>query len=48
MVISTLYLTGTAANVQHQHAPTRVVCAGQRKCPALTSTVRWWLLGIAS
>ncbi len=38
MVISTLYLPGTAANVQHQHAPARGVCTGQKKCPAMAST----------
>jgi hypothetical protein len=48
MVISTLYLPGTAANVQHQHEPARGVCAGQEKRSAMTSTIRWWLLVIAS
>jgi hypothetical protein len=47
MIISTLYLPATTANVQHQPAPTRSVCASQTDCPAMTSTVRWWLLGIA-
>jgi hypothetical protein len=47
MVISTFYLPGSAANIQYQYAPTGGVYAGQRKSSAMTSTVRWWLLGIA-
>jgi hypothetical protein len=47
VVTSSLYLSGTErVNVQPQHAPPKS-CAGQTKCPAITSTVRWWLLGIA-
>lgn len=39
MVLSTLYLPGTTANVQHQHAPTGGFYAGQRECPVMTDTV---------
>jgi hypothetical protein len=47
MVISTLYLPATTANIQHQPAPTGGVCAGQGNYPGMTSTVRWWLLVVA-
>jgi hypothetical protein len=48
MVISTLYLPETAANVQYQEAPARGVCADQKKCSAMTGTARWWFPVIAS
>ena len=48
IVISILYLLGTTANVQHQHAAARGVCARQTEASVMTSAVRWWLLPIAS
>jgi hypothetical protein len=44
MVIFTLYLPGTAANVQHQHAAIRGVCTDQKNRLAITGTVRRQLL----
>jgi hypothetical protein len=40
MVISTLYLPETAANIQYQYALTRGVWAGQAEHSAMTGTVR--------
>jgi hypothetical protein len=40
MIISTLYLPGTAANVQYESAPTRGVSAAHTRCPGMISIVR--------
>ncbi len=47
MIVSTVYLPGTTVNVQHQHALTRSICAGHKRCPCMIGTVRWWFLVIA-
>ena len=40
MVMSVLYLPETAANVRHQHVPSRSACAGQTNCSVMTGAVR--------
>jgi hypothetical protein len=40
MIISTLYLPETTANVRHQRVPSRSVCAGQMNCSVMTGTVQ--------
>jgi hypothetical protein len=40
MIVSTLYLPGTATNVQYQSAPAGGIAAGHKRCPGMTSTVR--------
>jgi hypothetical protein len=41
MIVSTLYLPGTAANVQYQSALTRRLdAAGHKRCPCMIGTVR--------
>ena len=40
MIVSTLYLPGTAANVQYQSAPTGGMSAGRKGCPDMTGIIR--------
>ena len=40
MIISTLYLPETTANIQHQPVLSRRDSAGQTKCSVMTGTVR--------
>ena len=40
LIISTLYLPETAANLRYQHAPLRSICAGQTKYSVITGAVR--------
>jgi hypothetical protein len=40
MIISTLYLPGTAANVQYQSAPTGGISAAHKRCPDMIGIIR--------
>jgi hypothetical protein len=47
MIVSTLYLPETTANVRHQYVPSRSICADQTNCPVMAGAVQQRVLIIA-